>query len=97
MSKEKRKRHPQGRFQKVPYTLIGFGIIIVIFILGFTIGATIESPADQELRAEWNGYATQTASYKATHNPILIVTQTVAALETQWVEINMTQTAIASE
>lgn len=95
--KEKRKRHQSRRFHNIPYTLIGIGIIVVSVILGIAIGTTIISLPDQPLRAEWNGYATQTASYKATHNPVLIVTQTVAAIETQWSEISLTQTAITPE
>jgi len=97
MEKEKRKRGSVRRFQKVSYTLIGFGIVVVTAILGYSIGATIVSLPDQALWAEWDSYATQTASYKATHNPILPITQTVEAIETQWAEVNITQTAMSLE
>ncbi len=96
MEKEKRKRGSR-RFRRIPYTLIGFGIVIVVAILGFQIGTTIVSLPERALWAEWDEYSTQTATYKSTHNPIIPVTQTVEAIETQWAEINITQTAIDSE
>lgn len=99
--KQKRKRKSARQFHSIPYTLIGFGLIIIIFILGFVIGATITGLANhlsnQALIDEWNAYATQTTSYKATHDPILQVTQTVSEIKTQWAEINITQTSVILE
>lgn len=96
MEKEKRKRGIQQSKSNISYTLIGVGIIVMIVIIGFSIGASIKSPRDNTLRAMWKTYARQTADYKETHSPIIHVTQTVSAIQTQWEEINMTQTAISS-
>lgn len=58
-------------------------------------GTILVTLPEQPIRAEWDGYMTQTYAYKATHNPIIPVTQTASAIETQWTAIEATQTAIS--
>ena len=95
MEKEKRKRDSVRRWQKIPYTLIAIIMIVITCIVGFSIGTIVTTLPDQPLRVEWNAYMTETATYKATHNPVIPVTQTVSAIETQWIQIKITQTAIS--
>lgn len=90
MTKEKRKHHQKRPIPLPIYMLIGVMILFAIFTIGYSLGVAVNDEPLLTLQAD----LTLTEVIKVTRNPMNHVTETVSAIETDWREIKVTQTAI---